>query len=280
MNLGFVGNGNVVLISAGDRVYTDIAARFCRSEKSLEDIIGTPYDKKIVENILNAGHLAATEFDYFIFGVEGYSRVTETQLVRKRMASYLIKSGRVEKHGKRSFDVVLPSTDIATKYFSDYVLINDGFSRLYTEESGEYKPLQIDKPVYIRTNAIPILNIIESWYNNAVAKGAKEEEARYLKPQATEFKAVIGMNAEALIQWFRIRCCQNAQTEIRDLATKMLKLAKEAKPDLFVKAGASCVALGYCPENKFQNSKCKGKVPTHDEVLQMLRERKDVIQNG
>ena len=35
------------------------------------------------------------EFDFFLFGVEGYSRVTEVQLVRKRLASYLIKSGRL-----------------------------------------------------------------------------------------------------------------------------------------------------------------------------------------
>ena len=108
MNIKRVGEGTVVLIAGGGRVYTDIAARFTRSERGLAQILASPYNEKLVRTIVDKGHLAATEFDYFLFGVEGYSRVTEVQLVRKRMASYLIKSGRVDKHGKRAFDVVVP----------------------------------------------------------------------------------------------------------------------------------------------------------------------------
>ena len=96
----YTGQGQVVLIAGGGRIYTDIAARFVASERSLDDIIASPYSAKIVKNILASGHLAAVEFDYFLFGVAGYSRVTETQLVRKRLASYLIKSGRTELQGK------------------------------------------------------------------------------------------------------------------------------------------------------------------------------------
>ena len=102
MNKQNVGDGKVVLISGGGKIYTDIAARFVRSEKSLDEIIGSEYDKSIVQNIMNSGHKAAVEFDYFIFGVEGYSRVTEVQLVRKRIASYMIKTGRANKNGKRN----------------------------------------------------------------------------------------------------------------------------------------------------------------------------------
>ena len=45
------------------------------------------------------------------------------------------------------------------------------------------------------------------------------------------------MNAHALLDWFKIRCCMNAQAEIRDLANKMLRLCKEAAPALFEGAG-------------------------------------------
>ena len=92
MNVKRVGEGTVVLIAGGGRVYTDVAARFTRSERSLTEILASPYNEKLVRTIVDKGHLAATEFDYFLFGVEGYSRVTEVQLVRKRMANYLIKS--------------------------------------------------------------------------------------------------------------------------------------------------------------------------------------------
>ena len=234
MNTAYVGDGKVVLIAGGGKVYTDVAARFTRTEKGLSEILASPYNAELVRSIVDKGHLAATEFDYFLFGVEGYSRVTEVQLVRKRLANYLIKSGRVDKHGKRSFDVVLPEAILS--HTADCALPN-----------GQTVAL----------SATDILSLVEQWYDAGVTAGYKEEELRYVKPQATEFKALIGMNAHALLDWFKIRCCKNAQTEIRDLAWKMLKLCKEASPALFETAGPSCVQLGYCPENDFQNPDCR-----------------------
>ena len=55
----FTGQGRVVLLAGGGRIYTDIAARFVRSERSLDEIIASPYSKRIVDNILNSGHGAA-----------------------------------------------------------------------------------------------------------------------------------------------------------------------------------------------------------------------------
>lgn len=249
MKEAYTGDGKVVLIAGGGKIYTDIAARFVSSERSLEEIIATPYTKEIVRNIISSGHLAALEFDYFLFGVEGYSRVTETQLVRKRIASYLIKSGRSELHGKRAFSVVYP--DSVARYHAP-VTLPDG---TVTVLSGR-----------------DIAQIIEQWYNSGLEAGIAEEDLRYLKPQATEFKAIIGMNAHALRDWFMIRCCRNAQHEIRDMAHKMLHLCLDAAPDLFAGAGPSCAVLGYCPENERQNEKCVGFVPTKSDALAMLRD--------
>ena len=246
MNCMRVGNGNVVLIAGGGKVYTDVAARFTRTERSLSEILASPYNEALVRSIVEKGHLAATEFDYFLFGVEGYSRVTEVQLVRKRMANYLIKSGRVNKQGKRSYDVVLPDAILGCR--ADCTL-PDGHM--------------------LSLSATDLLSLLEQWYEGGVQQGYAEEELRYLKPQGTEFKALVGMNAHALLDWFKIRCCQNAQTEIRDLATKMLRLCKEAAPVLFEEAGPSCVSLGYCPENDFQHPSCR--VIRKDEALKLLR---------
>lgn len=247
MNVKRVGEGTVVLIAGGGRVYTDVAARFTRSERSLTEILASPYNEKLVRTIVDKGHLAATEFDYFLFGVEGYSRVTEVQLVRKRMANYLIKSGRVDKHGKRAFDVVVPNGVLE---HTAACTLADGTALTLSGED--------------------LLRLTEQWYDAGVAQGMPEEDLRYLKPQATEFKAIIGMNAHALLDWFKIRCCKNAQAEIRDMAWKMLRLCKEAAPDLFRDAGPSCVALGYCPENDFQNPACH--VVRKDRALELLRQ--------
>ena len=116
---------------------------------------------------------------------------------------------------------------------------------------------------------IPLL--MASIIDKGVEAGLPEEELRYLKPQATAFKAIIGMNAHALLDWSAIRCCKNAQKEIRDLATKMIKLATAAAPDLFVGAGPSCVQLGYCPENSRQHPSCKARgIVTKQEAIEIL----------
>lgn len=243
----YTGTGNVILIAGGGRIYTDLAARFVRSERDLDEMLATPYSREIVRTILDSNHRGVLEFDYFIFGVEGYSRVTESQLTRKRLASYIVKSGRAELGGKREFHVVYPE-DVAK--FSATVTLPDGTQ---TTLSGR-----------------DLADLSRQWYENGVKAGLPEERLRYLKPQATAFKALVGMNAHALLDWFSIRCCKNAQAEIRDLAWKMLKLCKEAAPDLFATAGPNCVQLGYCPENRYQHKDCRGRTPTRNEAMAIL----------
>ncbi len=267
MKKKYVGEGKVVLIAGGGKIYTDIAARFIRSERSLEEIIATPYSRELVRKIITSGHKAAVEFDFFVFGIEGYSRVTEVQLVRKRIASYMIKTGRADKAGKRSFDMVIPRGIEATKYKYplpvDAVVLEDG------SPLAKYLPPG-KTTLYYPVDADCLMSMIEGWYRKGIEDGLPEEELRYLKPQATEFKALIGMNAHALTDWFAIRCCRNAQTEIRDLANKMLALCKKAAPDLFEDAGPSCQVLGYCPENEMQNENCRGKVIPKKQALEIL----------
>ena len=166
----------------------------------------------------------------------------------------MIKSGRNEENGKRSFSVVLPNDPRF-----------ESVTGTIQEHAGDDKPITL--------NTMQILNLLESWYDNALKAGIKEEDARYLKPQATEMKAVIGMNAHALRDWFKIRCCFRAQSEIRDLASKMLKLCKEAAPDLFEDAGPSCASLGMCPEMA-QCEQLKGKVPSLNKFKELKKEGK------
>jgi thymidylate synthase (FAD) len=254
MKIQTVGEGKVVLLAGGGKVYADTAARFCRSEKSLDELAGAPHDVELVRRIVQSGHEAALEFDWFIFGVEGYSRVCETQLVRKRMASYLIKSGRPDKHGKREFSAALPAS-----------LGGRGFM------------VNIRNEMFITLTASDVCGILSQWYDAGIKDGIPEEDLRYLKPQATEFKGVIGMNAHALRDWFKIRLCNRAQAEIRDMARKMLRLCREAAPELFEGAGPSCEVLGYCPELE-QCRQMQGKMPTKAQAMEALKAlRKEAV---
>lgn len=259
--------GKVHLIAGGGKIYTDVAARFVASERSIEDVVASPYDKNILKNILSSGHNAVTEFDYFLFAVEGFSRVTETQLVRKRIgSSYVIKSGRAELGGKREFSLVMPdslktiSVDIPVELSS----MSTRWGESLSDTVGQ------DDTVYLNLESEEILSILERWYSQGLTIGVPEEELRYMKPQGTEFKAIIGMNARALFEFFGERCCMNAQAEIRDMAYKMLRLCKKVAPDLFEDAGAKCKSLMYCPENSRQNKKCS--VITKDSAKELLKQ--------
>ena len=56
--------------------------------------------------------------------------------------------------------------------------------------------------------------------------GIEAEDARYILPNSSETKMIVTMNARELLHFFTVRCCNRAQTEIRDLATSMLKNVK------------------------------------------------------
>lgn len=290
INEKIVGNGKVYLIAGGGKTYTDVAAKICRTNKDIESLIGSDSDKKLIKDIVESGHNAALEFDDFIFVIEAYARVTEVQMVRKRHASYMISSGRVEKHGKREMNVVIPEDIKKVKSDSD---INPTKITLKTTIGKEIRYLSLQDllptiqrqfgmttipTVSITLDYKDILGFIDDWYNTGVEMHVPEEDLRYMKPQATEFRAVVKMNAEALRDWAKIRMCNRAQTEIRDLCTKMIKLAKEAAPELMEGVGPNCVCYGYCAE-KEQCKQMKGKIPTKANALKFMAQHKDEIIN-
>jgi thymidylate synthase (FAD) len=279
MNKSYVGDGKVYLIAGGGKTYADMAAKFCRSEKDVEDIIASPQSKAILKKLVGSNHKAALEFDDFIFGIEGYSRVTEIQLVRKRHASYMIKSGRNELNGNRAYDVVIPKEIENIKAEINLIpQIDDEHVEVYLKEGADlhavrFKIRQLISDlslIKIKLSTDEILNLLEGWYDAGLEANIPEELLRYLKPQATSFKACVMMNASALRDWFMIRMCNRAQTEIRDLVTKIYTICKEVTPELFEGAGPSCKVLGYCPEDE-QCSLCKGKIPTKEEALNLIR---------
>lgn len=286
-----VGDGKVFLIAGGGRSFADVAARFCRTEKDVEDIIASPQSKKIIHDLITSGHKAALEFDTFLFGIQGYARVTEVQLVRKRHGSYMIKSGRVEEHGKRNMDVVVPDniTRLHTKQLMNPEKIRLKFSNPSTGitevKLNDCFPFlkqqfgQMSNPAVIYDyNYHDIFELIDTWYNEGVRLHIPEEDLRYVKPLATEFKAAVMFNCSGLRDLIAVRCCRRAQTEIRDLVTKMWKLAREAAPELMEDAGPSCVTNGFCSELE-QHPDCVGKIPTRNQVKDYInKHRQEMMQ--
>ncbi len=193
------------------------AARNCYSPRDIETIdegwTGAEIEQ-MVARVRDAGHLSTFEHTMFTFGVSGVSRVLTHQLVRHRHMSYEQKSQRYIKV-KGQFDFVTPPSLAARP-----------------EIKAKYDVL---------------MRQIAEFYALALAAGTPAEDVRFALPNATETQIVITANARALLDFFTLRTCNNAQWEIRELAFAMLRLVKRAAPALFVRAGATCVR-GYCNE--------------------------------
>lgn len=74
------------------------------------------------------------------------------------------------------------------------------------------------------------------------------------------------MNARELMLFIRLRSCNRAQWEIRNVATGMLSLLRKNFPALFNHYGPSCVLSGACPEGKMTCGK-------KDEMIRMYRKQ-------
>lgn len=223
------------------------AAKLCYAKSD----IGTLMDKLTpdkVESFLkllgDLGHESPVEHAAFTFAVEGVSRTLLAQLTRHRIASFSVQSQRyVEKSG---FDYIMPPEIAAIPEAK----------AIFEEE------MRRDAEAYDRLRSV----LLEKHKAKLLAEGKSEadaekaagklanEDARFVLPNACDTRIIMTMNARELRHFFHLRCCNRAQWEIREMATRMLKLAKQASPLLFAGAGPACLS-GPCPEGAM----CCGK---------------------
>ena len=85
--------------------------------------------------------------------------------------------------------------------------------------------------------------------------GAGKDALSYLLLSGLKVPVLSTMNAGELTTYFRLRTCERAQWEIRELATEALRVLRQAHPVLFSLYGPTCFMTGKCPEGKM----CCGK---------------------
>ena len=79
--------------------------------------------------------------------------------------------------------------------------------------------------------------------------GATENTLVYTLLSGNTIDIVTTMNGRELALFFRLRCCNRAQWEIREHADEMLRLGRQNQPELFRFFGPSCF-MGSCPEGR------------------------------
>lgn len=218
------------------------AAKLCYSSSTISDLRDNLTDEKaaqFVEMLSEIGHESPIEHASFTFGIEGVSRALLAQITRHRMASFSVKSQRYVREG--SFEYVTPPE---IEKIPEAKAIYD---EIMAEDQRRYDTLAaVLKEKHIKTF------IAEGKDEKTATRMAEKkaiEDARFVLPNACETQMVMTMNARSLMNFFRHRCCNRAQWEIKDVADQMLALVLEVAPNLFKNAGPACVS-GPCPEGK------------------------------
>lgn len=87
-------------------------------------------------------------------------------------------------------------------------------------------------------------------------QGVREEDLIYFLLSGNACNITTTMNGRTLEWISRMRCCNKAQWEIRNIANEMVSLAKDVSPLIGEGFGPTCRVFGYCPEGK---DSCKNR---------------------
>lgn len=223
------------------------AARLCYSASSIEEIGKNLTDDKVksfIDMLSSLGHYSPFEHASFTFGIEGVSRSLLAQITRHRIASYSVQSQRYVNLD--DFSYITPPEILKSKAARDQFELaiqraKDSYNKIVDILKMSHKQALIDE------------GMGEKQAEHAAQKLANED-ARFVLPNACETKMICTFNARSLQNFFKERCCNRAQWEIRALACEMLKLVLEVAPNLFKNSGPACLT-GACPEGKMSCGK-------------------------
>ncbi len=219
------------------------AAKLCYAKSDIDTLLDNLTPEKVesfLKMLEDLGHESPVEHASFTFGIEGVSRALLAQITRHRIASFSVQSQRYVS--KTDFSYVIPPE------IEKVPEAKEEFIAAMEEDARHYESLRN------KLMARHYETFLASGMSEADAKRAAEkkanEDARFVLPNACDTRIIMTMNVRSLYNFFRLRCCNRAQWEIRELAIAMLKEVREVCPLLFGRAGPACL-YGACAEGAF-----------------------------
>ena len=172
------------------------AGRTCyQSVSKIED----DSEKKFIIKMIKLGHHSVLEHASATFQIRGVSRSFTHQIVRHRLCSFSQQSQRYVK--ERKFNFVEPVS----------IINNLEAHNLFNNFMDEVKVI----------------------YGKLQELGIKNEDARFILPNAVESEIVISANFRQFRHLFCQRCTKSAQVEIREVCLCMLRILQEEVPIIF-----------------------------------------------
>jgi len=160
---------------------------------------GKDTEKTFIKMLIKRGHLSVLEHAYATFRISGVSRAFTHQLVRHRLCSFIQQSQRYVDES--NFNFIEPQS----------IKNNPEAHSIFTESVDNARK------TYMKLQKL----------------GIKNEDARFVLPNATESQIVITANLREWRHIVELRGEPDAQWEIRSAAIEILKILKKHVPTVF-----------------------------------------------
>jgi len=181
------------------------AARTCYQSEPKENVVVGDLIRKLIKS----GHHSVLEHAYCTFRINGCSRAMTHQLVRHRLMAISQESQRYVK--KNQFDYVLPPSIKAWQNSRA-----EGIDHITGSQDFKND-----------------MEIIQKMYDKWKDRGIRNEDARFVLPNACQSEIVISFNFREARHIFDVRCSEHAQWEIRAVAKEMLRQLFKEFPSVF-----------------------------------------------
>jgi len=160
---------------------------------------GRDTEKAFVRMLIKRRHLSVLEHAYATLRISGVSRAFTHQLVRHRLCSYTQQSQRYVNESNFSY--------VEPPLIEDNSEAHSAFTKFMDEAKRVYLELQ--------------------------RLGIKNENARFVLPNAVETQIVVTANLREWRHIIELRGTPQAQWEIRKVAIEILRILKEHAPIIF-----------------------------------------------
>lgn len=161
---------------------------------------GENTEKNFILMLIKRGHYSALEHAYATFRISDVSRAFTHQLVRHRLCSFTQQSQRYVDES--NFNYIEPES----------IRNSPAAHRIFTRFMEEAKTV----------------------YSELQKLEVKNEDARFLLPNAVESQIVVTTNLREWRHIVELRGSPNAQWEIREVAIEILKILKKHASTVFV----------------------------------------------
>ena len=160
---------------------------------------GEDTEKAFIRMLIERGHLSVLEHAYATFRISGVSRAFTHQLVRHRLCSFIQQSQRYVDES--NFNFIEPQS----------IKNNPEAHSIFTE----------------------FMDNARKTYVELQKLGIKNEDARFVLPNAAESQIVVTANLREWRHIVELRGEPDAQWEIRRTAIEILKILKKHAPTVF-----------------------------------------------